>query len=320
MGLTMGCARCHSHKFDPITHKEFYQFFAFFNSLPEEGLAGQKGNADPVLPLPSAAQQAQLDELTSAIETRKAALDRRHRRAAAARVGSRRSPDAPPSIDTTGLIAHYEMDGSFSDISGRYQHGRTITGDPTFDDGPIGKAASFDGDTEVSFGNVGAFDRAISLQRGRVAEGPRQPADEHLSEARRSGASSWLRVAIRRRDARGDPEVCGATGNHLRIRRGQRHQIRTHDRLRLGHWYQVTLTYDGSGKASGVRLYVDGQRYDVDVQQDTLIGSFATAAPLRLGSKALGKPFYGALDDLRLYSRVLTTDQIEQLAIHYRPR
>jgi len=37
------------------------------------------------------------------------------------------------------------MDGSFSDISGRYQHGRTVTGDPTFDDGPIGKAASFDG-------------------------------------------------------------------------------------------------------------------------------------------------------------------------------
>ena len=45
MGLTMGCARCHTHKFDPISHKEFYQFFAFFNSVPEQGLDGRTGNA-----------------------------------------------------------------------------------------------------------------------------------------------------------------------------------------------------------------------------------------------------------------------------------
>ena len=53
MGLTMGCARCHSHKFDPITHKEFYEFFAFFNTVPEFGLDGRTGNAVPVLPLPT---------------------------------------------------------------------------------------------------------------------------------------------------------------------------------------------------------------------------------------------------------------------------
>ena len=56
-------------------------------------------------------------------------------------------------------MAHYELDGSFSDISGRYRHGRTIAGDPTFDAGQIGRAATFDGDAEVSFGDVGAFER-----------------------------------------------------------------------------------------------------------------------------------------------------------------
>src|SRR6185295_18833119 len=67
--------------------------------------------------------------------------------------------------ETDGLTAHYELDGSFSDISGRYQHGRTVTGDPTFGAGKIGRAVSFDGDTEVSFGDVGRLDRgeAFSL-------------------------------------------------------------------------------------------------------------------------------------------------------------
>ncbi len=40
MGLTVGCARCHDHKFDPISQKEFYQLSAFFNQLPERGLNG----------------------------------------------------------------------------------------------------------------------------------------------------------------------------------------------------------------------------------------------------------------------------------------
>ena len=74
MGMTMGCARCHSHKYDPIAQKEFYQFFSFFNTVSEEGLDGKTGNAKPFLPLPSPQQKAQLDELGNAIKEREAAL------------------------------------------------------------------------------------------------------------------------------------------------------------------------------------------------------------------------------------------------------
>ena len=66
LGLTMGCARCHDHKFDPITQKDFYRFFAFFNTVPERGLDGFEGNAVPLLPMPSHEQQQQLDTLKSA--------------------------------------------------------------------------------------------------------------------------------------------------------------------------------------------------------------------------------------------------------------
>ena len=63
MGLTLGCARCHDHKYDPILQKDFYRFYAFFNTISEEGLDGQRGNAKPLLQLPSEDQQRRLDEL-----------------------------------------------------------------------------------------------------------------------------------------------------------------------------------------------------------------------------------------------------------------
>src|SRR5260370_12328402 len=67
LGLTLGCARCHSHKYDPITHKEFYQFFAFFNSVDEAGLDGQEGNAKPILKLPAPEQAALQKQLAASI-------------------------------------------------------------------------------------------------------------------------------------------------------------------------------------------------------------------------------------------------------------
>ena len=320
MGLTMGCARCHSHKFDPITHKEFYEFFAFFNSVPEQGLDGRTGNAAPVLPLPSARQEARLDELNAAIKTREAAL-------ADDIVGPLQAEwektisDQPLSVDTKGLTAHYELDGSFSDISGRYQHGRTIVGDPTFDDGPIGKAANFDGDTEVSFGNVGGFDRgdAFSLSVWMKARGILPiSAFQKLEETERRRGYEWrfddiVLVGIQKYAARLNIAlVSESPANAI--------EIRTRERLKLGEWYHLALTYDGSGKAAGLRLYVNGTPFDTEVVRDTLTGSIQTNAPFRLGSKTLGKPFYGLIDDLRLYNRALTPEQIEQLAVHDRPR
>jgi hypothetical protein len=67
MGLTVNCTQCHDHKFDPITQKEFYQLYAFFNSVPEKGLDGAKGNAVPLLELPGKEQAKKIDELKAQI-------------------------------------------------------------------------------------------------------------------------------------------------------------------------------------------------------------------------------------------------------------
>ena len=97
-------------------------------------------------------------------------------------------------------------------------------------------------------------------------------------------------------------------------------QIRTRERFRFGDWHHVALTYDGSGKAAGARLYVDGEPAAVDVVRDTLAGPIATDAPLTIGRRSLGPPFLGQIDDMRLYGRVLEPGQIANLAIHYPAR
>ena len=72
LGLTMQCARCHDHKFDPISQKEFYSFFAFFNNLNENGLGGA-GNNGPILSVQDPATTAKIAELDKQIADAKTA-------------------------------------------------------------------------------------------------------------------------------------------------------------------------------------------------------------------------------------------------------
>src|SRR5689334_11378149 len=131
LGTTLGCARCHDHKYDPISQREFYRFYAFFNTIPEKGLDGRKGNADPVLQLPTEAQareQARVKEQLAAAEKKLpekeiAALETKWE------AGRWESMGKPPQA---GLVAHYEMDGSLADSSGHYARGRILRGEVGF--------------------------------------------------------------------------------------------------------------------------------------------------------------------------------------------
>ena len=80
LGLTLGCARCHDHKFDPISQEEFYRFYSFFNSIEEPGLYSQVPDAnralEPFLQLPSAEQKARKAELEAMLVEERAALER----------------------------------------------------------------------------------------------------------------------------------------------------------------------------------------------------------------------------------------------------
>ncbi|MBI1368520.1 MAG: DUF1553 domain-containing protein [Planctomycetes bacterium] len=84
LGLTMGCCRCHDHKFDPLTREDFYSFFAFFNNIPEIGQGNRNGFA-PTMKAPGVEQQLEL-----------AALDRRIAEA----------KDAKPAEQPQWIVAH----------------------------------------------------------------------------------------------------------------------------------------------------------------------------------------------------------------------
>ncbi len=317
MGMTMGCARCHSHKYDPLTHKEFYQFFAFFNSVGEEGLDGREGNARPFLQLPTKEQKARMDVLDAEIKAREKTLAE-EKTAPAQRDWERAFTGKIASSPRDGLTAHYELDGSFSDISGHYQHGRTINGEPGFEPGPVGRAAVFDGETQVSFGDVGSFDAADQFSLAvwlKPSSNLPIAALQKIEDPRTRRGYELLfddvaLVGIQRYAA------------HLTVRLTSRWpesaiQIRTRKRLTLGEYHHIAFSYDGTARASGLKLYVDGKPNDTEVVQDNLSGPIRTAADLQIGNKQTGTPYKRQVDDLRLYNRILSPADVEHLAIHY---
>src|SRR6185295_6101980 len=114
LGLTLGCARCHDHKFDPVTQKEFYQLFALFNNVPERGRAIKYGNSDPQIKAPTRAQQAELRELDERLAAARARLDALPPQIAEAQAQWEKAPRSEPLTDwwpSDGLLLDLPLDG-----------------------------------------------------------------------------------------------------------------------------------------------------------------------------------------------------------------
>ncbi len=95
LGTTLACTECHDHKYDPFTQREFYQLYAYFNRVPEQGLDGQKENPKPSIRVPSPEQTAQLDRFRGEL----AALEARVNAELAKVTIEPSSAPAPPASD-----------------------------------------------------------------------------------------------------------------------------------------------------------------------------------------------------------------------------
>jgi hypothetical protein len=312
MGMTMGCARCHDHKYDPIKQKEFYQLYAFFNRVPEKGLDGRAGNAEPILTLPTPEQEVYVKELEAAIKAREKALGDKVVGPIQEEWEKTRLDTLPPE-PREGLLAHYALDGSFADLSGNYRHGRMLTGDVSYSEARVGDGAAFNGEAHVDLGNTAPIDRnqpfTIAAWVRSAGVNPMVIFDKTEGER---GYRLYAGESIPL------PEL--TRGSHLFFYLGHSEKnairVKTTGRPYGAEWFHLALSYDGAGKAAGVKFFVNGKPQELEILQDNLTDSANSGASLALGNRAKGGPFQGSIDDLRFYNRVLKQPEIDVLFIH----
>ena len=107
MGLTLGCARCHNHKYDPFTQRDFYRMFAYFNNVPELGRAMKYGNSPPTIPAPTREQQAKHAAIMDALRKEQAIVSK-FRAPAAVQADVRWAP----SVGLTNSFPSAMLDGT----------------------------------------------------------------------------------------------------------------------------------------------------------------------------------------------------------------
>jgi hypothetical protein len=306
LGLTVGCARCHDHKYDPIQQKDFYRLYAFFNNISEKGLDGQRGNAAPFLKLPTDTQETLEKEMTQAIATREKQLE-------AAQVPqlmlewekTKLASMAAPSRQ--GLLAHYELEGNFNDATGAYRHGRYLGLAPTATDGPVGQAAQLDDAARIEIPPPPAFDadKPFSLAFWFRGGNKLEPMTI-LRQGSASGSSSGFEVANDEVFSIGDLR----RGAHLVLRLrgvdGSRAEYISKDAFPYNDFSHFTVNHLGAGR---FEAFLNGEPFALQAGAGRLNGSFASREPFVLAQSI------GAYDDLRLYDHPLTAVELRQLAI-----
>ncbi len=309
LGLTVGCCRCHDHKFDPLSQKEFYQAFAYFNNVPEFGRAVKYGNSPPMIKTPTVEQQQQLKQLDDRLADEESAFARLLPEIVAGQVEWEKTLD-PQALAhwtvTRSQKVYVPLEGSVPGDASGASASKWENGDAVYHAGKIGEAGEFDGTSFVSAGDVGGFgfDNKFSLAAWVYPKGPeggtvvsRMTDAEHADGYYVVVENSRLQVNLVKR----------WLDDALRIE--------TEAPLAQDAWQHVLVTYDGSRGASGVAVYVNGIAQKLKTNLDLLNQTFATKEPLRVGGgNGPEGRFHGLIDDVRVYDEVLTENDAQILA------
>lgn len=304
LGLTFECARCHDHKFDPITQKEYYQFFSMFQNIDEAGLYSYFTPSPPTPTLaladaPTRQKLAEFEAKAAGEEKRLAALRDTRRDTFLAWLAS-----GPHDVAIPGEIGGF----GFESLENRKlanwideKQPATLKGENKLVPGKVGNAVEFTGDdpVDLSFGNFhrnepfsvslwlktpDKKDRAVIFHRSRAWTDAASRGYELILE---DGRLKWSLIHF-------------WPGNAI--------SIRARDALPLNEWTHVVVTNDGSSRAAGLRLYVNGRLAGVEVIKDSLTRDITGGGGdnIALGERFRDRGFKGgAIDEFRVFAREL---------------
>ncbi|MFO0135677.1 MAG: DUF1553 domain-containing protein [Planctomyces sp.] len=311
LGLSLQCARCHDHKYDPFSQRDYYRLAGFFNNVPDRIVSYSQGRmAEPLLKVPSKAQTAELEQLAQR-ETELQNLLAARTTAVAADAdawAAGLSEQQLAEMELAGLAHTFSLDEADGDF--RDSHGRSapavLHGSRSNVPGHSGNALQFSGSTWLAAPDVGDFE-----------------ADQPFTAAAwiRTAAGSGGTVFSRMDDAaayRGYDFIVegGRLNAHFVDHWPDKGcKVSTAAVLKPQQWHHVTLVWQGSRRAAGIRIYVDGVPQTLQVDNDgEVAGSLRTAKPFHIGRRQNSVPFTGTIDDVRIFSRALSDDDVRRLA------
>ena len=331
LGLTFECSRCHDHKYDPITQKEYYGLFSMLQNIDEAGLYSY---FTPSPPTPAMALMDQSAKETLALmqEQLKALEVMR------TEPGMRQTNDLKLEATLDHPIAHF----TFDELKGNKLADRlhpaappqvadpkaaptpkrvaktalppgpeaVLKGENKLVPGKLGKAIQFTGDDSVdtplgNFKRQDPFSLSLWIQTPDVKE---RAVVLHRSQAWTDAASRGYELLI---------EEGKLKWSLIHFWPGNAISIRSQTNLPLKQWVHVVVTYDGSSSAKGLKIFMDDQLASVDVIKDALTKTIAGGGHdnLSLGERMRDRGFKaGLIDDLRLYDRDVSETLGQKLA------
>ncbi|HEX9512200.1 MAG TPA: DUF1553 domain-containing protein [Puia sp.] len=332
LGISVGCAKCHDHKFDPISQKNYYELFSFFNNVKEAGqISFDNALPTPTLLLPTKEKEKVIEFMDARLreEEQKAVLLKKDAATGFEKwlaTGAYKKLSRE-KIPLPGLQGLYNFDdGSLKNTLDPRQQGAMkremgqAAGLASFEKKDNGKALVLNGDDWLDLQDVGVFRKSEPFSIGIRVNIPKD-----LKE----GVIFHKCVAERLYNFRGYQLYL--KDNRLQLNMAHTAPSNaitkiTKDELPRDQWIQLTVTYDGSSKAAGFRLFLNGTEMNMETTMDQLtkdilympgsLGFTANKQPaLQIGGWWRGKGFKeGRVDDVTVYRRVLTPFEIKILA------
>ncbi|HAC90208.1 MAG TPA: hypothetical protein DCF63_06175, partial [Planctomycetaceae bacterium] len=336
LGLTLECARCHDHKYDPISQREYYQLAAYFNSIDESGLYSHFTSATPTpaLALATAEQESRIAQLAAEITAKEqqlknlltsdaSELSTQTAQPLASQPASGDSGDAADAVHSNQqlreqieqslqeeLIGHYrfenmEGDKTVNQVGGKAS-GKLFDG-PQLVDAAVGKGLLLSGENNVSVPEGGLWNRHQPFTLSLWLKAPRvfkRSVLLHRSRAWTDAGSRGYELLVE------DGHLSAAL---VHFWPGNAVRVVAKEPLPVDRWCQVTWVYDGTSRASGMWLYLDGQPLETEVVRDNLNLAIHgdEAKELTVGQRFRDVGFKdGQIDELRIFETDLTPLQV----------